>query len=57
MRKNKDSVSGSLLLSLILLNVVALEQGLVSHPAWYRVLPYTLPLMLIILFYHKRREL
>jgi len=57
MRQNKDSISGSLLMCLILMNAVALEQGLISHPAWYRVLPYTLPLMLIVLFYHKRREL
>jgi len=51
------SVSGLIVLSLVLLTATALQAGFVCNPAWYKVLFATLPLLLIAgLRYHSNRS-
>ena len=48
-KQAKVSIGNNVILLLVLINAIVLQQGMVSHPGWYRLLPISLPLLLIAL--------
>jgi hypothetical protein len=43
--KKRDSISGHILLLLVLVNVIAIKEGYTVNEKWYWVLVFTLPLL------------
>lgn len=57
MRRNQEiSTGGVVILFLVLLNVVVLEQGFISHPQWYNLVYFTFPLLLVSVFFYLRKR-
>ena len=51
------SLSGTIIVVLVVLSVITLELGFTVNENWYRVLIITLPLLVFSLFdFHRRRE-
>ena len=50
------SIGGMIVFMLVILNVVILEKGFVSGPAWYKLGYISFPLLLITLFFNYRKQ-
>lgn len=48
------SVSGIIVLFLVLFNAIVLERGFVSNGWWYKLLYVTVPLLLTVLVFRKK---
>jgi hypothetical protein len=53
----KISVSGTIVLVLVLLNVIILEKGFTANKEWYSLLVVTVPLLMVALIKGHRRML
>ena len=51
------SISGMLAVALLLMNAVILETAVVKNADWYKALWVTLPLLVIALFYSKKKKM
>jgi uncharacterized membrane protein YhdT len=54
--QKRISAGGMIVLMLVTANVVILEQGYVSDPAWYKLAYFSFPLLLISLFFNYRKQ-
>ena len=51
------SAARAVILQLVLLTAIALRQGLVAHPGWYKLLYVTLPLLVVTILYIRWKDL
>ena len=54
--QKKISAGGMTVLMFVIGNVVILEKGFVSDPAWYKLAYFSFPLLLISLFFNYRKQ-